>query len=438
MRMKKNIKRARYRTLPFMLFCGFALQYTTADEGPWGLIHTSTAWEGQFFASAQGESPQLGAAGLFALQGLPVSEAAFTLEAGYRWSEEEGGIASAPYLLGRTGWQTHLFKFFAWQPFLEGGWQWTTPESGFTAGGGITLLTRLSERDYLSVEPRIALPVSDPLSFRYGISAGLRRESSWLLPVRPLKPALELSSRLFSPDGDGHEDAVIARVTLQSPRSAARWSFSIVDSAGRHCLEREGKGTPPETLEWNGLTIDGELPVPGEEYRIRVQIADKANRTAILERTVTCDILIVADGDRYKVRVPAIRFPKNSFTLTNAESRELYDANRETLNRIAELFLLFPDYSLIVEGHANPVWRNDPVRFKKEQETELIPLSRKRAEAVRNALILAGIDELRMGIIAKGGLEPLNTDQNPESIAKNRRVEFILVRNANASVRLER
>ncbi|WP_394750267.1 OmpA family protein [Spongiimicrobium salis] len=55
-----------------------------------------------------------------------------------------------------------------------------------------------------------------------------------------------------------------------------------------------------------------------------------------------------------------------------------------------------------------------------------LALSKKRAEAVKQALINNGIQEERLSTDGKGESEPLNANSTPEEKANNRRVEFIL------------
>ena len=81
-----------------------------------------------------------------------------------------------------------------------------------------------------------------------------------------------------------------------------------------------------------------------------------------------------------------------------------------------------------MEGYANAVYRNNPARYAEEQRTELLPLSKKRAETVRDALIMLGIDSARINTRAYGGERPKTTANDTEEAWKNRRVEFILER----------
>ena len=165
---------------------------------------------------------------------------------------------------------------------------------------------------------------------------------------------------------------------------------------------------------------------PGIGYRIAFETEDALGRIDRGEARATCDILVIKDGDRYKVRVSDIIFPSDSWELSPKESRKLLEANRKTLDRIATLFTRFPDYSLTVEGYANAVYWGDEKKLAEEQKRELLPLSQKRADTVKAALVMLGIDEGRITAKGLGGTKPVADFGDAQSAWKNRRVEFIL------------
>ncbi|MDA3811775.1 MAG: hypothetical protein PF518_15760 [Spirochaetaceae bacterium] len=57
-----------------------------------------------------------------------------------------------------------------------------------------------------------------------------------------------------------------------------------------------------------------------------------------------------------------------------------------------------------------------------------MPLSSLRAESIRDALILRGIDGARMSTTGRGGYDPLVPHSDLINRWKNRRVEFILIK----------
>ena len=65
---------------------------------------------------------------------------------------------------------------------------------------------------------------------------------------------------------------------------------------------------------------------------------------------------------------------------------------------------------------------------QREEEAELIPLSRERAQAVRDFLIRNGVDGSRLSTVGMGGTKPVVERADRENWWKNRRVEFILIK----------
>ena len=72
-------------------------------------------------------------------------------------------------------------------------------------------------------------------------------------------------------------------------------------------------------------------------------------------------------------------------------------------------------------------WNND-ARGKIEEAEVLGPLSEKRAETVKKALMTLGIQENRMTIAGFGGTRPVVPHSDLENRWKNRRAEFLLRR----------
>jgi len=94
--------------------------------------------------------------------------------------------------------------------------------------------------------------------------------------------------------------------------------------------------------------------------------------------------------------------------------------NELAVNDIANTLMKNPDYSVRIEGHANPVINDQ------SETNKLMNLSKTRADVVAGLLRERGVKEEQIIIIAYGGTRPVTGDQRYWD--KNRRVELIIFR----------
>jgi hypothetical protein len=74
-------------------------------------------------------------------------------------------------------------------------------------------------------------------------------------------PVVKISHEpdLFSPDGDGENDYLTFRITSKEEFNISSWEIAIYSETGVLFKKMAGSGTPPETLNWDGLGDNGEL-----------------------------------------------------------------------------------------------------------------------------------------------------------------------------------
>jgi outer membrane protein OmpA-like peptidoglycan-associated protein len=92
-----------------------------------------------------------------------------------------------------------------------------------------------------------------------------------------------------------------------------------------------------------------------------------------------------------------------------------------------EIFRKYSNYSVGLEAHALNIYRGDPEKEAEEEEI-LQPLTERRGETVRQALIKLGMDEETITSKAYGGKFPIAPVDDRSVRWKNRRVEFIMIR----------
>lgn len=315
-----------------------------------------------------------------------------------------------------------------------------SPYAGFQArvapGGFVPALElgaafdlHLHERNYLSLGTGFTVPLSG-YPPRFVLSAGLGR----VVPIKLKTPRgrinFSVSPLIFTPDGDGRDDILTIALNPENGGSLAEWSLQIHDSRNVTVRTWQGRGAPPDRVEWDGLSRDGEEPRSAESYDITFYMADILGNVTERRAQVETGILVRDEGGSLKIVIPQILFPPNSsdFTLLSEEDRK---NNRAILTLVLDKLIEYPEYNIRIEGHGNLFYWDDEKAADREQKNVLVPLSEKRAEAVKEALVDMGADEERITTVGLGGAEPLVPFSDEENRWKNRRVEFELTKPAS-------
>ncbi|MBN2351710.1 MAG: OmpA family protein [Spirochaetales bacterium] len=236
--------------------------------------------------------------------------------------------------------------------------------------------------------------------------------------------ALSVSPKRFSPDGDGAADTASIALTLTDPGDLNDWSLKILDPAGNLFLERRSLDPKTAAFAWNGTSAAGELVQSASEYPVEATAYDRAGNAVVLKGTVSTDILIQRFGSRVKVVIPSIIFEGFNADFRQGKPEQVAK-NLEILDRLGQIFRKYAGYNLIVEGYAVNIY-DDPVRMERENREALLPLSKKRAESIRLALIERGFAAARIKAVGKGNANPVVPYKDKANQWKNRRVEFIL------------
>lgn len=135
------------------------------------------------------------------------------------------------------------------------------------------------------------------------------------------------------------------------------------------------------------------------------------------------------DGRTY-LDLPDIIFPGNRESFL--EDTELYSANGTTLTELTRIIKEYQDKIEFIDifGYANPesdLSEKNRHILEKENETSLIPLSQRRADYVKELLVLKGIPREIIRAIGCGGI-PWEANPHDKSVNwKNRRVRFSII-----------
>jgi flagellar motor protein MotB len=187
---------------------------------------------------------------------------------------------------------------------------------------------------------------------------------------------------------------------------------------------------PPETIEWDGLSAEGELVQSASDYPFSLVVNNIYGETATFEGSIAIDVLVIREGNVRRIIVPSIVFAANAGDFTGLDA-DTMEGNDYVLKRIAEALQRYPNHKVKIEGHANPTTApGTRARTDEERGTRnvvgLQPLSEQRAKAVLNYLVGLGIDSGRLSAVGMGSSRTIVDFADRDHWWKNRRVEFIL------------
>ena len=201
-----------------------------------------------------------------------------------------------------------------------------------------------------------------------------------------------------------------------------KWILTLKDEAGEEeTIEEKG-------LSDDGITLYGENYIAdevksGSSFAASLKLVDMNGNSTVVEGSFSIDIIADLVDGRYYIKVPKIIFSAYKHTLYS-RGKAAGDENMRTVKKVAELSKKYPDYVIVLEGHALNVFHGRNSAKEQKEEAVLVPLTERRAASVKKALIDEGIPEDRIRIEYFGGKKP-ETSVTDKSIRwKNRRVEF--------------
>ncbi|MDR0321580.1 MAG: OmpA family protein [Treponema sp.] len=235
------------------------------------------------------------------------------------------------------------------------------------------------------------------------------------------------SPEYFSPDNDGDNDELFIVLSARDASPIGNWVLEIRGPEAPYPVFRriEGRGTPASRIVWDGRSDRGELVQSAMYYPYTFTAADVLGNSSSTEGRIGIDVLVIRDGDRLRIQIPAIVFRPN-FADFEGLSREVVDNNNRIIRRIAQILNQFRDYRVVVEGHSNPTSPPGPAR--ESEEPALRRISEARARAIVDLLVRNGVARSRLTATGAGGSNPIASYEDRDNWWKNRRVDFYLVK----------
>jgi hypothetical protein len=265
------------------------------------------------------------------------------------------------------------------------------------------------------------------LTVDYGnaYSGSVSKSTAFILDTTRPSGMISFSPVLFSPMNDTDRISL----TITPDKDLARidsWGMEIFDPAW-NLFKAFTQKWPADTVVWDGRGINGELVVSAEDYPVIVKLRDEFGNVGIIETKIPVDILVIKDGDNYRIENSRIYF--NDFTADYENvPANLSQQNILRLDQLAEKLKKFPDHKIVIVGHAVSVFWEDPEHSQTEQAEVLIPLSKARAEAIKKAMVTRGINPDVITTEGVGDADPLVPDSDYANRWKNRRTAIFLVK----------
>jgi outer membrane protein OmpA-like peptidoglycan-associated protein len=216
------------------------------------------------------------------------------------------------------------------------------------------------------------------------------------------------------PDKDGDGDGVVDRLD-KCPDKAGP-----ADREGCPIEDKDADGIPDETdkcpeaaEDKDGFEDEDGCPDPDNDKDGVVDEKDKCPTEPESKNGYQdddgCPDEVPAQVKKFTGAIKGINFRRNSADI-KASSFPL-------LKQAVSVFKEYPDLRVEISGHTSNDGKRD---FN-------MKLSRKRAEAVKQFLSSAGIDENRIGTVGYGPDRPIADNDTKEGQEKNRRIEFRLL-----------
>lgn len=262
--------------------------------------------------------------------------------------------------------------------------------------------------------------------------------SLFICSVTPPQLTVKTAPQYFSPDNDGENDDLYIQLKGSDIVPLKNWSFVIKDPNGKPFWSTSGKSSITERIVWDGRGNNGELVQSATDYPYTFTVTDTLGMTSTVEGKIEVDILVIRVGDVLKMAVPSIIFRQDASDfgiqvldangkVTKPGITQAQAANNERiLKRIAQILNKFKNYTVTVEGHANSVTGLEEEETTNKYGLALEPLSKDRAEFVKEKLKSYGVAGDRLSAVGRGGRQPVAARGDKDNAWKNRRVEFIL------------
>jgi len=211
------------------------------------------------------------------------------------------------------------------------------------------------------------------------------------------------STSAYEPDFVEDTSAVTKQSILEAngqvADSTAPGALGIRDSSAE-ASQNNGTGSANGTTNGPNILVQRELP--------------NGRKLTLGERAFTNQL---AQFIASKPKNPARTFTFDGLTFETSSNR-ITTASRPEVNNLIEIMKAYPDLRIRIEGHTDNTGNPDTNR----------ELSLNRANAVRSALLAAGIVDVRVTTRGYGSTQPTASNDTEEGRLRNRRIDVAIVK----------
>ena len=242
--------------------------------------------------------------------------------------------------------------------------------------------------------------------------------------LTPPEADLVITSTPFAVNGEVLDGEVYLDPNARDESGIYKWILTLKDETGEE-NSAEGKELSEEGIVLYGEDYLSDEVKSGSKFDASLKLIDMNGNSTVVEGDFLIDIIAELVDGRYYLKVPKIIFSAYKHTLYS-RGKSAGDANMSTIKKVAELSKKYPDYQIVLEGHALNVFHGRDDAKEAKEEKVLVPLTERRAASVKKALMDEGVPEERIRIEYFGGKRPQTSVTDRSIRWKNRRVEFTI------------
>jgi outer membrane protein OmpA-like peptidoglycan-associated protein/flagellar hook assembly protein FlgD len=248
---------------------------------------------------------------------------------------------------------------------------------------------------------------------------------SFVLDVTPPRVGVKVTQDPFARTNGSIEGDVYITVNVEEETEVTDWSMDIVDKNGDVIRTYTGDGDPSGDITWNAGSPEDRAKLDTEMFTLNLKVTDQGGNVRDYTQQVPLDVFLVKRDGKLYIAVPNIIFGAYQHAL-DSRSEEMYQRNVKSIERVLNIYNRYPANDLLLEGHALNIYRGVDAQKEAQEEEILVPLTRRRANTVRDTLVERGMNSDKIEIEYFGGRMPIVSVHDQDVRWKNRRVEFIM------------